>query len=62
MPEYPSVCREKVRSGVQLGDGRGAALLKTDAALTSQHARVNLCAEWYDKVRAGRSNDHRGIP
>ncbi|MBT9383346.1 hypothetical protein KM176_05695 [Pseudooceanicola sp. CBS1P-1] len=52
LPDLPSACREKIGSGVQLGDRLDVALRKTDHALVRQWARVDDCAAWFEKLQS----------
>ncbi|WP_199823746.1 hypothetical protein [Labrenzia sp. OB1] len=50
-PELPPDCRERERSGVQVGDPLDLALIKTDRALGQANARVVRCVGWHDRFR-----------
>ncbi len=43
----PADCRSQETAGIELGERLDVAVLKYDAALARQNARVARCAEWY---------------
>lgn len=51
MPDLPTDCRKRERSGVRLGDPLDTALIRTDRALGRANARVKRCADWHDQIR-----------
>jgi hypothetical protein len=53
LPDYPADCRVQARAGVQEGDRLDVAVLRVDAALAGQNARIARCADWYDDLRSG---------
>lgn len=53
LPDLPAYCLEHTRSGVRVGDRLDVALLKTDAALSEEHRRTFVCAEWYGALQRG---------
>ncbi|QFT30995.1 hypothetical protein FIV00_10945 [Labrenzia sp. THAF82] len=53
LPDYPTDCRKKERSGVREGEPLDLALLRTDQALGRANARVQRCGQWYQTVQIG---------
>lgn len=53
LPDLPAYCREHTRSGVRRGDRLDTALLRTDGALSEEHRRTDICAQWYDDLQEG---------
>lgn len=51
-PALPADCRIREQSGVKAGDRLDIALLKSERALGRANARVERCADFYEKVVA----------
>lgn len=59
LPESPSDCAVKERSGVRLTDRLDVALVKTDQALTRANTRITRCDTWYKKLKEARNGISR---
>lgn len=54
LPPLPDYCRQYERTGVRGSDGVDAALVKSDRAVGRANARIEACAQWYDKTAEAR--------
>lgn len=52
LPRLPDDCRRTVLAGIRDGMRLDEALLRADAALAGQNARVKRCADFYDRIAA----------
>lgn len=59
LPENPTECAVKERSGVRLDDRLDVALVKTDQALSRANSRSARCDNWYKKLREARNGNAR---